>query len=215
MQQENKNTFGTITTLHKLEKHEIPKASLVLAEAFQNDPLWSKTIGKENKKGYPVMAEMLLKYCLKYGQIYASSDNFEGIMALAKGDTSYITFGRLLKSGGIIPILKLGFKRLITIANAFTPMDEVRKKHMKDRPFVYIQVIGVSTQHQGKGYGKQLLNELIQASEQAKIPIYLDTETKKNVKWYEHFGFKTVEQMTLPVIEQPMWAMIREPEYID
>src|SRR6056297_650745 len=215
MQQENKNTFGTITTLHKLEKHEIPKASLVLAEAFQNDPLWSKTIGKENKKGYPVMAEMLLKYCLKYGQIYASSDNFEGIMALAKGDTSYITFGRLLKGGGIIPILKLGFKRLITIANAFTPMDEVRKKHMKDRPFVYIQVIGVSTQHQGKGYGKQLLNELIQASEQAKIPIYLDTETKKNVKWYEHFGFKTVEQMTLPVIEQPMWAMIREPEYID
>ena len=74
MQQEK--TFGTITTLHKLEKHEIPKASLVLADAFQNDPLWSKTIGKENEKGYPVMAEMLLKYCIKYGQIYTPSNNY-------------------------------------------------------------------------------------------------------------------------------------------
>ena len=153
MTQKHNNSLGTINTLHRLEKHEIPKASLVLADAFQNDPLWSKTIGKENEKGYPVMAEMLLKYCIKYGQIYSSSNNYEGIVALAQGETSYMTFGRLLKSGGIIPILKLGFKRLITIANAFTPMDEVRKKHMKDRAFVYIQVIGVSTQHQGKGFG--------------------------------------------------------------
>jgi len=212
MQIENRNAFGNIQSLHQLEKVDIPKASQVLADAFQNDPLWSKTVGKENKKGYPIMAEMLLKYCLKYGQIYASSDHFEGIMALAQGDASYVTLGRLLKSGGIIPILKLGLKRLITIADAFTPMDEVRKKHMKDRPFVYIQVIGVSTQHQGKGYGKKMLNVLIQASEQAKVPIYLDTETERNVEWYECYGFKTVEQMTLPVIEQPMWAMIRDPE---
>ena len=59
-----------------------------------------------------------------------------------------------------------------------------------------------------------MLNALIQASEKTKIPIYLDTETERNVKWYERFGFKTVEQMTLPVIEQPMWAMKREPENI-
>jgi len=212
MQPENKKALGMIQSLYQLEKHEIPKASLVLAEAFRNDPLWSKTIGKENKKGYPVMAEMLLKYCLKYGQIYAPSSNYEGIMALSQGETSYMTFGKLLKSGGIHPILKLGFKRLITIADAFAPMDDVRKKHMKERPFVYIQVIGVSTQHQGKGYGKQLINALIQATEKNKIPIYLDTETENNVKWYERLGFKTVEQMTLPVIDQSMWAMIREPE---
>ncbi|MEA1884102.1 MAG: GNAT family N-acetyltransferase, partial [Thermotogota bacterium] len=179
MQQENKNTFGNIQTLYKLEKRDIQKASLVLADAFKNDPLWSKTIGNENKaKGYSVMAEMILKYCLKYGQIYAPSDNYEGIMAFSQSDTSYMTFGRLLKSGGIIPLLKFGFKRLITMANSLTPLDEARKKHMKDRSFVYIQAIGVLTKHQGRGYGKKMLNVLIQASDQAKIPIYLDTETE-------------------------------------
>ena len=212
MQQEHQISLNAISNLHKLEKREIPKASLVLADAFQNDPLWNKTIGRENnKKGYPIMAEVMLKYCFKYGQIYATSEKFEGVMALSQGETSYMTFGRLLKSAGIIPMLKLGFKRLITIADAFTPLDEARKKHMKDRSFVYIQVIGVSNHHQGKGYGKKMLNALIQASEQAKIPIYLDTETESNAKWYERFGFKTVEQMTLPVIDQPMWGMIREP----
>jgi len=140
------------------------------------------------------MAEIMLKYCFKYGQIYATSENFEGVMALSQGETSYMTFGRLLKSAGLIPMLKLGFKRLITIADAFTPLDKARKQHMKDRAFVYIQVIGVSTHHQGRGYGKKMLNTLIQASEQAKIPVYLDTETESNAKWYERFGLKPLNK---------------------
>jgi len=47
-------------------------------------------------------------------------------------------------------------------------------------------------------------------TDEVKLPIYLETETESNVRLYERFGFKKLEQMNLPVINQPMWAMIRE-----
>jgi hypothetical protein len=56
-----------------------------------------------------------------------------------------------------------------------------------------------------------LLRALIAHSEQVKRPIYLETETEKNVRMYERFGFTVVKQITLPVINLPMWEMVREP----
>ena len=55
-----------------------------------------------------------------------------------------------------------------------------------------------------------MLKELIAMTDEVKLPIYLETETESNVRFYKRFGFKTLEQMNLPAINQPMWAMIRE-----
>ena len=49
-------------------------------------------------------------------------------------------------------------------------------------------------------------------SDQAGIPIYLETETENNVRLYEKFGFKTLDQRILPVVNLPVWEMKREPE---
>ena len=42
------------------------------------------------------------------------------------------------------------------------------------------------------------------------LPLYLETETEKNVSIYERFEFGTLKKVTLPVIDQPMWLMVRE-----
>jgi len=81
---------------------------------------------------------------------------------------------------------------------------------MKNRSFAYLQIIGVASENQGKGYGGKLLREFIAVADEVKIPIYLETETESNVNLYEQFDFKTLEKMNLPVINQPMWAMMRE-----
>jgi len=96
------------------------------------------------------------------------------------------------------------------VASALSPIDGIRKKHMKNKSFAYLQIIGVSSENQGKGHGGKLLREFIAKSNEAKLPIYLETETESNVRLYERFGFKTLEQMNLPIINQPMWAMLCE-----
>ena len=44
-----------------------------------------------------------------------------------------------------------------------------------------------------------------------KVPLYLETETENNVAMYEKYGFKVVKKTTLPIINLPMWEMVRAP----
>ena len=82
---------------------------------------------------------------------------------------------------------------------------------MRGRDYTYLLIIGVATRYQGQGFGGQLLQALIDQSEKSGLPIYLETETEENVQLYQHFGFTVLKVITLPLINLPMWEMIREP----
>lgn len=204
--------LGEIKNLHKVKRHEIRQATVVLADAFKEDPLFKVLFGGavKNSHKYTLVAKFMIRYCYKYGDVYASSENFEGIMAITQDKYTYMSLWRLIRSGSIFPFLSIGFKSFMKVAIALSPIDDTRKKHMKNMPFAYLQIIGVASENQGKGYGGKLLKELIAMTEKAKLPIYLETETESNVRLYERFGFKTLEEMNLPVINQPMWTMLRE-----
>lgn len=204
--------MGEIKNLHKINKSEISQATVVLADAFKEDPLFKVLFGEavKNSYKYTLVAKFMIKYCYKYGDVYASSEKFEGIMAITQDEYTYMSLWRLIRSGSIFLFFLIGFKSFLKIAIALSPIDEARKKHMKNKSFAYLQIIGVASDNQGKGHGGKLLKELIAMTDGAKLPIYLETETESNVRLYERFGFKTLEEMNLPVINQPMWTMLRE-----
>ena len=203
--------MGEIKNLHKIYKSEISQATLVLADAFKEDPLFRILFGDaaKNSYKYTLVAKFMIRYCYKYGNVYASSEKFEGIMAITQDEYTYMSLWRMIRSGSIFPFLSIGFKSFMK-ATTLSPIDAARKKHMKNKSFAYLQIIGVASENQGKGHGGKLLKELIAMTDEAKLPIYLETETESNVRLYERFGFKTLEEMNLPIINQPMWAMTRE-----
>jgi hypothetical protein len=51
---------------------------------------------------------------------------------------------------------------------------------------------------------------LIEQSERAHLPIYVETELERTVDMYERLGFRALNRITLPVIDLPMWEMVRE-----
>ena len=205
-------TMAKIKSLHQVKKSEIGKAAFILADAFTEDPLFKALFGDtvKNSYKYSMVAEFMLRYCHKYGAVYASSEELEGIMAITQDQYTYMTLWQMIRSCTILPFFRIGIKSISTVARALGSVDVARKKHMKDRSFAYLQIIGVAAENQGKGDGGRLLKELIAMADEAKLPIYLGTETESNVRWYERFGFRTLEQMNLPVINLPLWAMIRE-----
>lgn len=198
--------LGEIKNLHKVRKSELEKASIVLADAFKEDPLFKILFGDaaENSYKYTLVAKFMIKYCYTYGDVYASSEKFEGIMAITQDEYTYMSLWRMIRSGSIFPFISIGFKSFMKVSSALSPIDEVRKKHMRKKSYVYLQIIGVASENQGKGYGGKLLKELLAMADEVKLPIYLETETESNVHLYERFGFKTLEQMNLLVINQPM-----------
>ena len=202
-----------IKNLYKLQHSDIPKAVAVLKDAFQHDPIWKKIFEDEpkNSKKLCVFYETPVRYCLKYGEVYAPSANLEGVAAWVPGDLADMTVWRLIRSGAIKSGIKIGPKLARKMKPVFTPLPKDRKENMNGKSFIYLQIIGVASEFQGQGFGGKLIRALIKKSEQVGTLIYLETETAENVNMYERFGFKLIRQITLPVINLPMWEMVREP----
>ena len=206
---------GQIENLYKVQEKDIPKAGVVLADAFQQDLVWSKFFKSEatiDQRG--VLFESPIKYCLKYGEVYAPSERLEGVALWLPGDSADLTIWRMIRSGAIISGMR-AMKACTALARKqgriFGPLQADRKAHMKGRAYIYLMVLGVATGYQGQGFGGKLLRALIEESEQVGVPIYVETETERNVGMYEGFGFRVLKQITLPIINLPQWEMVREP----
>ena len=74
-------------------------------------------------------------------------------------------------------------------------LDKYKNQNMKDtnKNYVYIQTVGVLSKHQGKGYGGKLLRMILKIIDSLNVPAYLETESKNNEGFYQHFGFSTAQ----------------------
>ena len=199
--------------LYHITKNDMHRAGAVLAEAFKEDPVWDKVFegvpDRESKMA--AFFEIPVRFCRIYGEACASSPELEGIAAWALGETADMTVWRLLRSGALGSGLKLGSTFSKRIRPILEPLEKDRRSHMEGRRYVYLQVLGVAPEHQGVGIGGKILRSLIVQCRKSGLPIYLETQTEKNVEMYEKFNFKTVKEMVLPMIDVPSWEMVREP----
>lgn len=201
-------------TLYRLGKRDMTAAGVALANAFQNDPLWGKIFDGESEleKKYAACLEIPTRISNTYGHVYATSEKLEGVMAYSPGSKSCYTLWNILRSGGLLSAFRIGSKAGRLMGPVFEPLDKDRTEQMLGREYIYLHLLGVQKAYQGQGHGGRLIRALFEECDAAKLPIYLDTETEKNAAMYEHLGFKTVKEITLPIINQPMWEMIREPQ---
>jgi ribosomal protein S18 acetylase RimI-like enzyme len=66
--------------------------------------------------------------------------------------------------------------------------------------------VGVLPSHQGKGIGTKLLSRFCKEVDACLAPAYLETDTDKNVRFYERFGFQIVEETEIfDVKNRYMW----------
>ena len=200
---------GHLDSLYRLQKRDARPAAAVLADAFQCDPIWTAVLSDTSPTQKVSAFETPLRYCLKYGQVYATSEKLEGVAAWLPGDSTTFTPLRLVWSGAMPAALRLGWKTAKKMEPIFGPLEAYRTETMRDKAFVYLQIIGVATAMQGRGFGGTLLRALIRDCEQSGKSLYLETETEDNVRIYERFGFVVVRQIALPVIDLPMWLMVR------
>lgn len=199
--------------LYRIRKDDLRRAGEVLADAFRDDPVWSRVFECVSNRETKLASffEIPVRFCRTYGEAYASSPALEGAAAWVPGDKADMTFWRILRSGGMVPGFSLGADLQKRIQPVFDPLEKDRRAHMQGRRYVYLQVIGVAPEHQGRGFGGKLLRALLANVDASGIPVYLETQTEKNVLMYEKFDFETVKEIRLPVIGLPSWEMVREP----
>lgn len=197
-----------------------------LADAFKEDPyfVWladfqqgtsvadkEKTMINMNKNlfnvsfhAYPGQLPLVVT---ENNQVVASMN----ICPSSNHEESFLKMIMAMFKFGLPPMYKSKEKKnfgpnSIKRLEAYSLLEKRRKVHMKcTKRWIYLQSIGVRSDHHGKGHGKKLLTVLFDAADALKVPVYLETESKSNEDMYKYFGFKTIEELDLvaPKDESP------------
>ncbi|NND67163.1 MAG: GNAT family N-acetyltransferase [Halioglobus sp.] len=114
---------------------------------------------------------------------------------------SLITFGvRLARAGG------LRYLRRLRTQGA------VYAKHLPREPHYYLQFLGCSYEHQGRGIGSAVLREGLRVCDGRDMPVYLESSNERNLPLYERHGFVVRDTAQVAKNGPNVWFMWREPQ---
>jgi ribosomal protein S18 acetylase RimI-like enzyme len=198
--------MSLISDLYKIQKKDLKNAVNVLTNAFSEDSMWKEVFDDEDKNR--VLTEVMVRFCMKYGNVLATSDNLEGVMAIAPHDKDMTTW-RVIRSGAFFLSMKIASeaKKMKVLSNAI----EEAKKSLNLGPYIHLLIMGVSQEFQGKGFGGKLLRAVIEKAETERKSIYLETQKEANINFYKKYGFSVKKKIILPEpLNLPMWLMVRD-----
>ena len=152
--------------LYRVQKADITQAGKVLADAFQHDPVWSKIYEGESdiEKRFRAHFEVPVRYCLKYGEVYATSEDLEGVIAWVPGKYADMTLWRMIISGAMGAAIRMGSNTAKKMGSVFKQIAKDRHEYMAGSTYLYLFVVGVASELQGKGFGRKLIGTAIEKS---------------------------------------------------
>ena len=117
---------GHLNDLYKLKNGDASRAGEVLADAFQHDPVWNKVFEGIPTARQRFAFETPVRYALKYGKVYAPSENLEGVAAWVSGGVAEMTIWRMIRSGAIRAGIKMGAQLARNMEPVFRPLQRDR-----------------------------------------------------------------------------------------
>jgi GNAT superfamily N-acetyltransferase len=182
----------------------------MLARAFHDYPLFLFFFPDEAERTSmaPVIFRGLLRYALRYGEIYATSEQLEGAAVWLPSGVVRPTLWRNLMIGNLSGIASKWRQRDLR-RQAFDEYAALMHRRCAPSPHLYLQLLGVEPANQGKGCTGRLLNSMFARIDGLNLPCYLMTQKEKNVSIYRHFGFEVKEQSEFPGSGVTTWAMLK------
>ncbi len=194
-----------------LDKTQFRAAGEVLGRYLRDDPVSVYDIPDKEKRHAVMKHIFQMTSCLgvKYGETHATSPNLEGIAVwlpyINKEFKMIINIGCLLKS----KVYKMGNQA----SKRIKPIEEHNTNvHREVAPgdHWYLQTLDVEPAHQGKGYGSLLMEYMLEKIDNSNpLPIFLETSTEINVKFYKRFGFEVMEEGIIPETDVEQWYLLR------
>jgi ribosomal protein S18 acetylase RimI-like enzyme len=171
----------------KADKIHKEKVIEILSSCFENNKSVNWIVKQDSKRKERIrhLMDYSFETCIEAGQIYLTDDLTGAIICSNADDKlpfleeAYLTVQFVWKVTGIEGIAKA--LRREKYINEFHPQDE---------EFLYIWFIGLKKTEQGKGIGAAMLQEIINQSNEEKIPIYLETSNEQTLNFYKKHGFE-------------------------
>ena len=191
--------------------NKLKAAGSVLSKAFSQDPVFNYLIPDTNQrlKTLNHYFQHVIKYGLHYGEVY-STPNLECISVWLPPKNSSHTRWKAIKTGALVLPVKVKWKYLALQNKIYKFTDNLHKK-LIPYPHWYLSLIGVEPNHQGKGFGQQLLSTAINRIDPEGKPIYLETNNEKNIEIFKRSGFRILQKIIVPGTKIFHWSLLRNP----
>ncbi|MGB5924709.1 MAG: GNAT family N-acetyltransferase [Dehalococcoidia bacterium] len=150
-----------------------------------------------------------LSVCLKYGEVYATSEKLEGVAAWLPPGKAPFGSWQMMRSVPLSALFRFGRQGANRLRSYGAYVDRLHRK-LVPYPHWYLQIIGVGPAYQGQGFSSRLLRPVLERIDRERMPCYLETNAEKNVAIYRRFGFEVVSEDTLPGTEVTSFAMLRK-----
>lgn len=185
-----------------------------MSRAFQNHPLILWQIPEESKRFRHLqnIYEIAIHLGMKYGEVYATSEDLEGIAIWRPPEKVNISYWKYFKKRGFRLALKFGLRTNKRITFIKAVKDSMRNIYMKV-PYWYLEIIGVDPKFQGKGFARKLLEPMLSFIDIENLPVYLEISMMKNLGFFEKFDFITLEEIIIPNTNIVNWSLIRISEH--
>ena len=196
----------------KLDKTQIKAAGEVLGRALQDDPVSVYDIPDKEKRHTVIKHVFQMTSCLgvKYGESHATSPNLEGIavwLPYINKEYKLITDIRCLLKAKFYKLGREAGKRIKPIEEYSTKIH----REFASGDHWYLQTLGVEPAHQGKGYGSLLMEYMLEKIDKTNpLPVFLETSTEINVKFYKRFAFEIVKEGIIPDTDVEQWYLLRK-----
>ncbi len=201
-------------SLYSFTREDVPRAVECLKDAFRDDPLWREVFRDDPNKDKSLTAFFTcpLLYGIKFGKACATSPKIEGVAVWVPGRHANMTMWGMLRSGALAYGARMGKESVRNLSIVSRRLGPERRKWMKKKPYLYLTIIGVSSQAQGKGLGSQIMDAIKEECDREGFSLYLETEKEDNLAFYQKHGFAVLEKIVLDKLDLPMWLMERKPQ---
>lgn len=184
--------------VRRLKRSDKSSFVQLMATSFENDPLFIYLF-KEGKRDQEFQEHIDSfvsfifdkSFCLMeevWGMFDQNSLIGAYIIETPQVKRGHKIYGGFMLVGTIIKLLKkLSFNSIIKL-NRYM---KVSRRNVPKVPLHYLIMIGVTPAEQGKGIGGILLQQIMKQvrNDQRSLGIALDTENKRNISYYNRFGF--------------------------
>jgi len=152
-----------------------------------------------------------LSVCLKYGEVYATSEKLEGVAAWLPPGKAPFGGWQIIRSVPLSILVRFG-RQGASRMRAYGRFVDNLHRRLVPYPHWYLQIIGVGPAYQGQGFSSRLLRPVLERIDRKGMPCYLETNAEKNVAIYQRFGFEVLSEDKLPGTEVTTFAMLRKAQ---
>ena len=196
--------------VQQIRNEQLEVAIAATSRAFWPDPLFSffARDAVQEHVMLPTFMGALLRDAHSHGEVTVVEDGER-----VAGSASWLPPGAMPRSRArdtrITMACATALLRGQNRATGLKLLDEVDKHHPHE-PHWYLVLLGVDPKYQGRGYGGALLRPALERCDNTHTPAYLETQKPENLPFYERFGFKVREELS--VKNSPtVWTLWREP----